>query len=112
MFQWPWPSWDTYLWEEQPEITERAALIPLDKVIDITSYMDTAGNLAWEVPEGTWKIIRSGMAPTGVQNSPASPEAVGLEVDKMSKKLSLHTLMLIWANLCAGFPLKTGNRGK
>lgn len=86
MFQWPWPSWDTYLWEEQPEITEKAALVPLDKVIDITTYMDTAGNLAWEVPEGNWKIVRSGMAPTGVMNSPASPEAVGLEVDKMSKK--------------------------
>ena len=43
-------------------------------------------NLEWDAPAGDWVIMRMGMRPTGVKNSPADPEATGLETDKMSRK--------------------------
>ncbi len=39
--------------------------------------------LTWTPPGGRWKIIRFGYSLTGRQNHPASPEATGLEVDKL-----------------------------
>ncbi len=86
LFQRPLPSWDSYMWKDQPEITDPNAVVDIGDVIDITQFMDADGTLKWDVPVGNWKIIRSGMSPTGVVNGPASPEAVGLEVDKMSKQ--------------------------
>lgn len=52
-------------------------------VVDLTAMMDADGNLEWTPPEGEWTIIRLGYSLTGHQNSPASPEATGLEVDKL-----------------------------
>lgn len=86
MFQSPLPYWHEYMWPEQPEVTDDAALIAAGNIIDLTANMDEEGNLKWDVPEGNWKIVRSGMAPTGVMNAPASVEGEGLEIDKMSKK--------------------------
>lgn len=54
-----------------------------DEVVDLTDRMDADGNLVWTPGEGNWKIIRFGCSLTGHQNSPASPEATGLEVDKL-----------------------------
>lgn len=48
-----------------------------DKVVD--------GVLKWDVPEGRWMIFRFGASLTGKMNHPASPEATGLEVDKLDK---------------------------
>ena len=54
------------------------------EVVDVTSSVKD-GVLAWDAPEGSWNIIRFGYSLTGHQNSPASPEATGLEVDKMDR---------------------------
>lgn len=86
MFQSPLPYWHEYMWDKQPETGNKLSLVDPAKIIDITGYMDKDGNLEWKVPEGDWKIIRSGMVPTGTRNSPASAEGEGLEIDKMSKK--------------------------
>ena len=42
--------------------------------------------LRWDVPNGKWVVLHTGMTPTGVTNSPATPEATGLEIDKMSSE--------------------------
>ena len=55
-------------------------------VIDLTSKMNSDGSLSWDAPAGNWKILRFGYSLTGHQNSPASPEATGLEVDKLDKE--------------------------
>lgn len=86
MHQTPLPYWQDYMWDVQSEASDKEALIDAAKVVDISQYMDAEGNLKWDVPEGDWKIIRSGMTPTGVENAPATPEATGLETDKMSKE--------------------------
>ncbi|MDP3003230.1 MAG: glycosyl hydrolase [Bacteroidales bacterium] len=54
-------------------------------VIDLTSKMNAEGALNWTPPAGRWVVLRLGYSLTGHQNSPASPEATGLEVDKLSK---------------------------
>jgi hypothetical protein len=54
-------------------------------VIDLTSKMRPDGTLDWTPPVGRWVILRIGYSLTGHQNSPASPEATGLEVDKLNR---------------------------
>lgn len=61
---------------------DEAAAIALEDVIDITDKVHD-GRLVWDVPEGTWKVVRYGYSQTGHQNNPAPPEATGFEVDKM-----------------------------
>lgn len=52
-------------------------------VIDLTGKMNSDGSLNWTPPSGEWRIVRFGYSLTGKQNHPASPEATGLEVDKL-----------------------------
>jgi len=87
MFQTPHPMWKDYMWKDQPEVTDKSLLINPKEVVDLSKQMTEDGNLTWDVPEGDWIILRTGMTPTGVKNEPATPEGTGLEVDKMSKKL-------------------------
>lgn len=54
-------------------------------VIDLTDKVRN-GKLTWRAPKGRWRIYRMGASLTGKQNHPASPEATGLEVDKLDKK--------------------------
>jgi hypothetical protein len=53
-------------------------------VIDLTSKMHQDGRLEWTPPAGHWVILRLGYSLTGKNNHPASPEATGFEVDKLS----------------------------
>lgn len=85
MFQTPLPYWEEYQWREQPALDNAAWAIHSDQVIDISSCL-TGDQLTWEAPAGKWVIMRTGMCPTGVTNSPAEPIATGLEVDKMSRE--------------------------
>jgi hypothetical protein len=54
-------------------------------VIDLTSKMRADGTLDWTPPAGNWMVLRMGYSLTGARNNPASPEATGLEVDKLSR---------------------------
>ncbi|HEY6082319.1 MAG TPA: glycosyl hydrolase, partial [Chitinophagaceae bacterium] len=86
MHQTPHPMWDAYEWPEQPALKQAGLAVDPSKILNITQYLSGKGILNWNVPEGNWVILRVGMVPTGVKNSPAPPEATGLEVDKMNKK--------------------------
>ena len=57
-----------------------------DEVFDLSECLAPDGTIHWNVPDGKWIILRMGMISTGAINSPASPEATGLETDKLSKK--------------------------
>ena len=52
-------------------------------LFDLTQKLNSDGSLNWTVPEGEWKVIRFGYSLLGINNHPASPEATGLEVDKL-----------------------------
>jgi len=83
----PLAYWKDYLWPKQPEPVDSGLVIREAEVIDLTSRFDSAsGVLSWKVPPGKWKILRTGMTPTLVTNTPAPPEGTGLEVDKMSQQ--------------------------
>ena len=86
MCQTPLPYWNHYMWPVQAEIDNKAYAIDPASVQDISASIDSEGNIKWDVPEGRWIIMRTGMAPTGVTNGPATPEATGLEIDKMSSR--------------------------
>ncbi len=58
--------------------------ISKSEIIDLTSKMKPDGTLEWTPPAGRWTIMRFGYSLTGHQNSPASPEATGFEVDKLN----------------------------
>lgn len=84
MFQTPLPLWNEYQWPLSPEPDAKAVTQPA-QVINLTRQMGKDGTLRWNVPPGEWNIVRFGMAPTGVTNSPAVPEGTGPEVDKMNR---------------------------
>jgi hypothetical protein len=63
-----------------PSVSEAPSL---RDVLDISRFVQD-GVLDWEAPEGTWKIFRFGYNLQGRRNGPASPEATGLEVDKLN----------------------------
>ena len=86
MFQTPLPMWGEYMWPTAAEPSEDDLMVQPVEVMDITDKLAEDGTLTWEVPDGTWTILRTGLAPTLTTNAPASPEATGLEVDKMSRQ--------------------------
>ncbi|TFH22836.1 MAG: glycoside hydrolase, partial [Bacteroidia bacterium] len=63
---------------------EKEDAISKNEIIDLSSELNADGTLDWPPPAGTWNILRFGYTLTGHKNSPASPEATGLEVDKLS----------------------------
>lgn len=85
MFQTPLPYWHEYQWPVQPETGDPSMVIDPGEVLDISAFLQ-GDRLVWNAPAREWTILRTGMLPTGVTNSPADPEATGLEIDKMSRK--------------------------
>ncbi len=55
-------------------------------VIDLTSQMQPDGTLNWNPPAGKWVVLRLGYSLVGTVNRGSTPEATGLEVDKLSKQ--------------------------
>ncbi|MEO7529896.1 MAG: glycosyl hydrolase, partial [Sediminibacterium sp.] len=86
MYHSPLPYWNEYQWLPQPIVEDKNSVIDANSVTDISKLMLPDGTLQWNAPTGNWVVMRMGMTPTGVTNGPASPEATGLEVDKMSKQ--------------------------
>jgi len=83
MYSGPLPPWDAYIWEDRPQSDSLTAIDP-DQAINLTSEVDEQGNIIWEVPEGDWVVLQSGMVPTGATNVPVPPEATGYECDKFT----------------------------
>jgi len=67
-----------------PAVTAADA-VRKDGVFDLTSRMRADGRLEWTPPAGRWAVLRFGCSLTGALNAPASPEATGLEVDKLNR---------------------------
>jgi hypothetical protein len=68
-----------------PEVSPEEVVKKTD-VVDLTSKMGSDGKLEWTAPSGNWMVLRLGYSLTGHRNGPASPEATGLEVDKLSSE--------------------------
>lgn len=100
-------------WQENTHslVKADADAIPTDDVLDLTSKMSADGTLNWTTPAGNWEIMRLGYALTGRENHPASPEATGLEVDKLDKvavKKYIETYLDMYQDATGG---KLGAKG-
>lgn len=74
-------AWDISLFDTPAATADEVASTA--DVVDLTDKVDAHGILHWTVPDGNWTVYRFGWSLTGKENHPASPEATGLEVDKM-----------------------------
>lgn len=92
-------------WKEQPNLGLGNEDLGIDaisssEIIDLTQFMQADGSInvvsnnseilnpksEIALPAGNWMVVRLGYSLTGRQNHPASPEATGLEVDKLDKE--------------------------
>ncbi len=80
-----WSSASSLSGEATPDASADALIRRAD-VIDLTDHLKPDGTLDWTPPAGKWVVLRYGYSLTGRQNSPASDESTGLEVDKLSAK--------------------------
>lgn len=67
-------------------------------VLDLTAKMQKDGSLAWHPTSGKWLVLRMGYTLTGATNHPATPEASGLEVDKLSYQ-HVHDYMTYYTGI-------------
>jgi hypothetical protein len=74
-------------WKEEKNLPQTASsdAIMENEIVDLTGKIKADGTLDWQAPAGDWVVVRFGYSLTGRQNHPASPEATGLEVDKLDK---------------------------
>jgi hypothetical protein len=74
----------------------RDACIPREKVVDLSRRMQADGRLEWDVPRGTWTLLRIGYTPTGSPNVAATAKGKGLDCDKLSRSaLEAHLAGMI-----------------
>ena len=82
-------------------------------IIDLTGRMSTDGKLECSLPAGRWRIYRFGWSITGKINHPASPEATGLEVDKLDPDAWMryfHTYVDLYKEAAGGMLGEKGIR--
>ncbi|MBO4624576.1 MAG: discoidin domain-containing protein [Bacteroidales bacterium] len=79
--------------------------IRAEEVVILTGQMSPDGRLVCRLPEGKWRIYRFGASLTGKMNHPASPNATGLEVDKLDKgawSRYFHTYLDMYKDAAGG----------
>jgi hypothetical protein len=94
-------------WHNEPD---DAPVQPQD-VVDLSGKMDKDGHLDWQVPEGKWKIIRTGHRMTGSRLSIAQPEGDGLSVDWFNRR-GVELQFEHLGKLFIGEAAKVGNKPK
>ena len=110
LHQTPHPMWTEYQWPAEAPVDDSLYLVDPAKVVDLTDHLAADGTLTWDVPEGDWVILRTGMTPTGQKNAPAVPEATGYETDKMSREhIKFHFDSMIGKS-SGGFPKRISSR--
>lgn len=60
--------------------------IPTSEIINVTDSIREDGTLQITMPEGTWRILRFGYAPTGAKTKHGRKNLLGYEADVMSSK--------------------------
>jgi (4-O-methyl)-D-glucuronate---lignin esterase len=59
-----------------------SAILPLERVLDLTERMQPDGGLVWDPPAGDWTLLRFGSRNTGANTRPAPLPGLGFECDK------------------------------
>lgn len=82
----------------KPEFRPTPVSAGMSGVLDLTDKMQKDGTLAWHPAAGRWLVLRMGYTLTGATNHPATPEASGLEVDKLSYQ-HVHDYMTYYTGI-------------
>jgi len=69
---------------EYPEFPGNA-IVPASKIIFLTDLLHPDGRLQWQVPEGSWTILRMGRRTTGANTRPAPHPGLGFECNKFEQ---------------------------
>lgn len=80
MLQIPTPTWHDYKWA-QTVANSNASVVGIDDIIDLSAHL-SGNSLSCTLPRGRWRIVRTFMLPTMVENSPTLADGRGLEVDR------------------------------
>ncbi|MEY2427287.1 MAG: (4-O-methyl)-D-glucuronate---lignin esterase, partial [Verrucomicrobiota bacterium] len=64
----PHPAWKKFHRDVAVLAISDENIFSPDKVINLTAKTDAAGHLRWDVPDGSWKILRFVQVPTGARN--------------------------------------------
>ena len=83
-----WKTWIAYKGTQSAPLDATApaeAIIPLDRVVDLTDRMAADGSLTWDAPAGDWTILRFGHAWNGHIVGPSRPGDAGPETDKLDQ---------------------------
>lgn len=99
-------------WKYNNTPYSKDAVRPTD-IIDLTDKMTADGKLQCTLPAGRWRIYRFGWSLTGKINHPASPEATGLEVDKLDPDAWMryfHTYVDLYKEAAGGMLGEKGIR--
>ncbi len=65
-------------------IVLKQPVIPVGEIINLSTFVNTDGQLTWNAPKGEWTIIRFCYTLTGKKNHPAAYGGEGYEVDKLN----------------------------
>ena len=76
------------------------AIIPADRVVDLTSRLDAQGRLAWDVPAGKWTILRFCRTSTGASTRPAPRRASVWSATSSTRPRSMPILRRFSARWC------------
>jgi hypothetical protein len=71
------PTWNSYYGNN-----DKKAIITKNQIIDLTSLLQPDGSLQWDVPDGSWTIMRFGSRNNGAVTRPAPLLGIGMESDK------------------------------
>ena len=66
-------------------------LIDRAKLVTITQQINSEGRIVWEVPAGTWTVVRFGHTCTGAENAPPRPAVAVWNATSSAKKVSKRT---------------------
>ena len=90
--------------------TPQGTAIAAHRVVDVSTSMSAGGKLTWDVPAGSWTIMRFGNTSTGATTRPAPVPGLGLESDKLdTTALNAHFDAFIGSLLHDLGPRKTGS---
>jgi hypothetical protein len=71
--------------------TAPQSTIGRQQVLTLTDRCDKQGRLAWDVPAGSWTVMRFAYTPVGLGPTPVPKGGDGLDCDKLSKEaLDVH----------------------
>ncbi|MEP7106954.1 MAG: glycosyl hydrolase [Ferruginibacter sp.] len=79
--------------------TSKDSTLQGKEIIDITDKMDSTGKINWQVPAGTWRIVRYICMPTGQPLAIPSPNSNGLMLDHFSAEAQRVNMKYIFERL-------------